>query len=270
MRANKAFTLIEVSIVIVIIGLIVGGVLIGSDLIKVAQLRKAVSQLQSYDIAAGTFRSKYDYLPGDIPWTIPGSYGLNSRWAFDIQGNSDGNGILEGANQSGGNNSNSTFGVNSGQGKEFPLFWADMKNAELITDVLQYPYDAATCGGAYTSCFPRLNLAQNDYIFIAELMGKNYYFIGNWTSNHWYNTIGGGGNMLTPNQAWSMDNKMDDGVPSSGTMLTTYGSFTALTLSGDGVAADRCKNTATTYNLNASYANQPLCSVIIKMGINIR
>jgi prepilin-type N-terminal cleavage/methylation domain-containing protein len=59
------FTLIEMSIVLVIIGLIGGGVLVGRDLIKAAALRQLGSQIESYNTAVNTFKGKYDCLPGD-------------------------------------------------------------------------------------------------------------------------------------------------------------------------------------------------------------
>ena len=62
---NKGFTLIELSIVLVIIGLIVGGVLVGQDLIKAAEIRATVSQVEGYNSAVNTFRLKYNGLPGD-------------------------------------------------------------------------------------------------------------------------------------------------------------------------------------------------------------
>ena len=53
------FTLIELSIVLVIIGLIVGGVLVGQNLIKAAEIRNQIKQMQEYQIAFNTFRTKY-------------------------------------------------------------------------------------------------------------------------------------------------------------------------------------------------------------------
>ena len=53
------FTLIELSIVIVIIGLIVGGVLVGRDLIRASQLRGLISEVEEFKTAANTFRLKY-------------------------------------------------------------------------------------------------------------------------------------------------------------------------------------------------------------------
>jgi prepilin-type N-terminal cleavage/methylation domain-containing protein len=43
---SAGFTLIEISIVLVIIGLIVGGVLVGHDLIRAAGVRATISQVE--------------------------------------------------------------------------------------------------------------------------------------------------------------------------------------------------------------------------------
>ena len=65
MKKQSAFTLIELSIVLVIIGLIVGGVLVGQDLINSASIRNQISQIEQMDLAVNTFKLKYDCLPGD-------------------------------------------------------------------------------------------------------------------------------------------------------------------------------------------------------------
>lgn len=62
---ESAFTLIEMSIVLVIIGLIVGGILTGQELIHQAVIRRTISELQKYNTAVRTFQSKYGCLPGD-------------------------------------------------------------------------------------------------------------------------------------------------------------------------------------------------------------
>ncbi len=59
------FTLIEMSIVLVIIGLIVGGVLAGQSLISAAAVRAQINQIASYNAAVNTFRDKYGGIPGD-------------------------------------------------------------------------------------------------------------------------------------------------------------------------------------------------------------
>ncbi|MBM3617672.1 MAG: prepilin-type N-terminal cleavage/methylation domain-containing protein [Alphaproteobacteria bacterium] len=67
MRSAKAgFTLVEVAIVVVIIGLIIGGVLVGRDLIKSSELRSVISDFNEYKAAVYTFRSRYNGFPGDL------------------------------------------------------------------------------------------------------------------------------------------------------------------------------------------------------------
>lgn len=64
-NSTKGFTLIELSIVLVIIALITGGVLVGNDLLKMAQARGVMSQMERYETAIRTFQLKYNCLPGD-------------------------------------------------------------------------------------------------------------------------------------------------------------------------------------------------------------
>jgi prepilin-type N-terminal cleavage/methylation domain-containing protein len=71
-----AFTLIELSVVLVIIGLIVGGILVGQELVHQAQIRAVVSQEVQFQTATATFREKYQCLPGDC--ANAGSFGFTS------------------------------------------------------------------------------------------------------------------------------------------------------------------------------------------------
>ena len=62
----RAFSLVELSIVLVILGLLVGGVLAGQSLIRAAELRTIVSEYQRYVAATLSFRDKYFAIPGDM------------------------------------------------------------------------------------------------------------------------------------------------------------------------------------------------------------
>ena len=64
---RTGFTLIELSIVLVIIGLIVGGVLVGQDLIRAATLRAVISEQERLQTAVNTYELKFNQLPGDDP-----------------------------------------------------------------------------------------------------------------------------------------------------------------------------------------------------------
>jgi len=64
---KKGFTLVELSIVLMIIGLLVGGILTAQELITSAKINTLSKETSQYDIAMKIFKEKYKYLPGDFP-----------------------------------------------------------------------------------------------------------------------------------------------------------------------------------------------------------
>lgn len=67
MRKQHGFTLIEIAIVLVIIGLLLGGVLKGQELITSARVRNLISQQDGIKAAYFGFQDRYRALPGDYP-----------------------------------------------------------------------------------------------------------------------------------------------------------------------------------------------------------
>ncbi len=65
-KIHNGFTLVELAIVLVIIGLLVGGVLQGQELIKQAQIRAHIRAINEVKLAFATFDTKYDAVPGDM------------------------------------------------------------------------------------------------------------------------------------------------------------------------------------------------------------
>ncbi|MBT4879276.1 MAG: prepilin-type N-terminal cleavage/methylation domain-containing protein [Alphaproteobacteria bacterium] len=63
---KNAFSLVELSIVLIIIGLLIAGVSSGSKLIEQAKINKAVSDLRDYKGSYLTFILTYDKIPGDM------------------------------------------------------------------------------------------------------------------------------------------------------------------------------------------------------------
>ena len=65
--SNKGFTLVELAIVLVIIGIILGGVLKGQEIIKNSKIKRIYNDYKGYVAAIYTYQERYAYLPGDDP-----------------------------------------------------------------------------------------------------------------------------------------------------------------------------------------------------------
>ncbi|PZU43073.1 MAG: prepilin-type cleavage/methylation domain-containing protein, partial [Sphingomonas sp.] len=65
-RQTHGFSLVELSIVLVILGLLTGGILGGQSLIRAAEIRSIGVDFNRFSTATYTFRDKYMGLPGDI------------------------------------------------------------------------------------------------------------------------------------------------------------------------------------------------------------
>jgi prepilin-type N-terminal cleavage/methylation domain-containing protein len=78
MRHKQAgFTLIEIAIVLVIIGLLLGGVLKGEELITSARVRNLISQQDGVKAAFYGFQDRFRALPGDYPGAVANIAGIS-------------------------------------------------------------------------------------------------------------------------------------------------------------------------------------------------
>ena len=95
---NFGFTLVELAIVLVIIGLLVSGVLAGQELITQARIRAIINEQKNYERAIYTFQLKYNSLPGDAPnaYKFFGSNCGTNTNDVSTGCNGDGDGVIEG------------------------------------------------------------------------------------------------------------------------------------------------------------------------------
>lgn len=69
---KSAFSLIELSIVLIVIGLLIAGITGGASLIKSSELRSVMSEARGYSVAVNAFYSQFNDLPGDYATAVGG------------------------------------------------------------------------------------------------------------------------------------------------------------------------------------------------------
>ena len=196
MRKSYGFTLVELAIVMTIIGLLIGGVLKGQELLQNARLTSAASKMKSYSAAVLTFRDVYKALPGDI--ITPANWIQNCTTSpCNITGN--GNGIIGGENA-----------FNS---DENATFWLHLAKAGLISGINT---SATWASGTYFLNLPATDIG-------GSLAIINYNQINAWFPEGLYNhnfhgmlpTANGGsyGPHTPTNVMAKYDLKVDDGRP---------------------------------------------------------
>ncbi len=92
-RKTQGFTLVELSIVIIIIGFLIAGIAAGSSLIKQAKLNHVITEYNEYNTAIKDFQVRYNALPGDMAGAFA-FWGTNCA-ATAALCNGDGNGVID-------------------------------------------------------------------------------------------------------------------------------------------------------------------------------
>ncbi|MEO8717925.1 MAG: prepilin-type N-terminal cleavage/methylation domain-containing protein [Burkholderiales bacterium] len=97
MKTNqKGFTLVEIAIVLVIIGLLLGGILKGQEMITQAKIKNIISDFSGISAAFHGYQDRYRAIPGD-------DAGAAARWAGSPGPlGSQGNGVIAGTYNNGG------------------------------------------------------------------------------------------------------------------------------------------------------------------------
>jgi hypothetical protein len=221
------------AIALVIIGLIVGGVLVGRDLIKAAEVRAQVTQIEKFNTATNTFYEKYGYLPGDIPAGPASQFGFVSRGTNPGQG--DGNGVIQGTptwSQVSGN-------ANVHSGGETVVFWVDLSKTGLIEGTFNIAtslpyYGGIIAGTSVPNYLPQAKIGQGNFVYAfsggqnQHSPGVNYFGlspVADIDASGYIESPAGPG--LTVNQAYQIDKKIDDGLPQTGGVIAIYLNYLA-------------------------------------------
>ena len=121
-RKQAGFTLVEIAIVLVIIGLLLGGILKGQEMISQARITNAINDFNGVTVAITSYQDRYRALPGD-------DANATTRWTTQAPGKGNGDGTIAGAY-----NANDTSGTGGApaDGKESNLFWQHLRIAGFV------------------------------------------------------------------------------------------------------------------------------------------
>ena len=193
--AQQGFTLLELSIVLTILGLLVGGVLAGRELIRSAEIQGTISDIEQVRTAYTHFFGKYGCVPGDCD---------KQEQYFDLT-NGDGNGIIECGNS--------------------PP-WCPAPIQEQSVAFMAMKMAGLTRSGAETADgFEPTDLRdcqlfihgewedENDWDFYSAPTGNYMQITQNLNEAPWHTDC------MTPEEAWKIDKALDDGYAASGRIL---------------------------------------------------
>lgn len=177
LRNTDGFSLIEMAIVLLIVGIVAGGILKGQEMIEQAKLQATIQQVEQLKLAVTNFQGQFNALPG--------AFSQAKERLNDSLVNGAGRGYVQG----------------SGLEGEALHFWAHLERsgfANILTPARGQPALGnglleAKVGGGFTVAY---NVFQE---------GKHWFVLGNISGNR------GDLALLTPKQAYYFDQKLSNG-----------------------------------------------------------
>ncbi len=220
---KSGFSLLELSIVLVIIGLIAGGVVAGQAMIHAAELRSVVTDISQYQTALNTFRDKYLGKPGDLR-------NAEDFWGTDVSGCPSGGGA--------GTCNGDSNGAYDAAGEDMRA-WQQLALAELVEGSFTGVASATTTGLEYDVNIPSASVGGG--YWLVNTTSPHYGKRGNLLELGAFNSTAPAvlnNSVLNSIDAAYLDSKIDDGQADSGNVYGLDGGDATARTCTTGIASE--------------------------------
>lgn len=206
---KKGFTLVELSIVLVIIGLLIGGILVGQSLVNSAKINGVIREVSELEVNFHLFKQRYKYFPGD--------YSKNNSLGW-VCGNpavfGNGDGTLSNINES----FIAFTALNAGLGTNYPSCQFNCNNYASIGQCGSTGYYFKGGKNVLKSKkWDKLNFNFNEQVAGGSYVGGIQLGADNPTTS-----FARPGYILSGIDAFTFDAKIDDGQYNTGKFATNY------------------------------------------------
>lgn len=235
---NHGFSLVELSIVLVILGLLAGGIVAGQSLIRASELRAVTAEYARHSTAVQNFRTEFNAIPGDMT-------NATDYWGEDPNGCPTN--LIQTPREAtcNGNGDN----IMRYDQNENLRAWQQLANAGFMEG--SYTGVGGASAGQETMHIPGVNsplgrIARTTWSF------NNFDTMSDAVNGSWWwnlrypkmlvvgipNTSWPTGGFLNTTEAWNIDKKLDDGKPGTGAIWSNRANCTTATADTQYLTAD--------------------------------